>query len=163
MRSPWVLAICALAVTSGAGAQGVQKLEWPLDSGSRIRVRSVALGQEFQSGKLIATTADSIKIAPDQRAPLSIATNKILTLHIARGTHDNKRKYALAGFLFGAVTGTVIGLSTYSPCEDCGLDFGESYAAITGGFVGAGLGTILGYAWGSAREDTWIPVKIPSQ
>jgi len=157
--------IPALAATQSSSAQW-PVTNWPLDSGSKVRILSAVLGDQFQKGTVISTKADSVVFRPaSQLTPFSIATNNIVKLELARGSHQRKAKGALIGFLVGAAGGAALAAATYkrTPCSwVCIFDFSRGQTAFLGGTLGALGGTLVGTLLGAAMPaETWVPVAIP--
>ena len=86
MRKVWNFAIYALVATSTAEAQGVSKPEWPLDSGTKVRVRAMALGPNY----------NEISIPRDRMKSAYQAVQKGLTLAATAPPHEREYLQALA-------------------------------------------------------------------
>jgi len=149
-----------------AAAQNVPAGEWPLDSGSRVRILSAALGDRFQTGTLVSTRVDTVMFRlAGSSAPFTITTPNIVKLEVARGRHQQKAKGALIGLLFGAAGGALMASATYKRTDCSNFCFFETTrgedAAIggaLGGIAGALIGTLVG---GLIGTDTWVPVAVP--
>jgi len=147
-----------------AAAQNAPAAEWPLDSGSKVRILSAVLGDRFQSGTLISTRADTLLFRPaGGLTPFTITTPNIVKLEVARGHHQKKAKGALIGLLVGAAGGAASAAASYRPCNDfCILDFGRGGTAAIGGALGGISGALIGTLVGAlVGADTWVPVAVP--
>ena len=136
---------------------------WPLDSGSKVRILSPVVGDQFQIGTLISTRADTVLFRPaGNLTPFTVTTSHIVKLDVARGSHQQKAKGALIGLLAGAAGGALFGIAAYpNPCTDfCFLNRGETAAIMggLGGVAGALIGALVG---GFVLADTWVPVAVP--
>ena len=109
MRGVWNFAIYALLATSTAAAQGVSKPQWPLDSGTKVRVQAMALGPSFRRGTLTSTTRDSIVIEPVRANKFSVGLDQISSLQVLTESHTEKAKYTMIGLLIGAAETFVVG------------------------------------------------------
>ena len=56
------------------------------------------------------------------------------------------------GALGGTILGMLIGAITYTPCNNCFLDFGRGFDMLAGGASGLFLGAIIGIAIGSRKH-----------
>ncbi len=159
-----VLAICAVGLANSALAQTGAIVNWPIDSGSVVRVSATTLGAELRRGTLISTTSDAIVIAPKDQTAFSVPTANISKLEVMRGTHTAKAKYALIGLLIGAAGGAALGATTYSDSctqgEFC-LDFGRGFAAASGAVLLGAVGGLIGVLNGASPKETWVPVLVP--
>lgn len=151
-----------------AAAQNAPGAEWPLDSGSKVRITSPAFGLSPRVGLLVSTAADTLFVRHAKKdSTMAIAVPNIARLEVSRGTHTRKAKGALIGLLIGGVAGAVIGAASYSPAS-CNadtwcFDFGPEFGTTVLGVLGAGVGTLIGAIVGSSPTDTWVPVTIPAR
>ena len=157
--------IPVLAATQSSSAQW-PVTNWPLDSGSKVRILSAVLGDQFQKGTVISTKADTVVFRPaSQLTPFSVATNNIVKLELARGSHQRKAKGALISFLVGAAGGAALAAATYkpTPCTYfCIFDFSRGQTAVLGGTLGGLAGTLVGTLLGAVMtSEMWVPVAIP--
>jgi len=169
MRAMRVVVIAASALANTVGAQSSPTAGWPLDSGSKVRVVSIALGRGYRTGSLQSSTADSLVIRGQDVGSFSVATQRIDKLEVSSGTHTRKVKGALFGFVIGALGGAAIGAATYKPkkCPGvpgwCNEIFGQGFSTAFGAMLGAIPGTLMGLIVGSSPTDTWVPVKLPDR
>jgi len=166
MRFNRILSAVALTLPGIVGAQA-PKPEWPIATGSRVRIVSPILGDQRQTGFVAASTADTLVFRPAARdaSPIAIATPNIARIEVASGTHSRKAKGALVGLLIGAGAGALIGAAAYKKPKPCGCirlfeDSRGSDAAIAG-FLGGLVGAITGAIIGSRQTDSWVPVAVP--
>ena len=157
-----------LVAANVAAAQTAPVKDWPLDTGSKVRVLSPALGPSFQSGYLMSKATDTLVIRPQKGAAFSVSTNQITTLQVVRGTHTNKAKYSLIGFVLGALGGAVIGAATYSPAKCTEGTFcidlaSRSFDTAAGAILLGGVGTLVGFVAGAVPKENWISVPLPTR
>src|SRR5512139_4317305 len=121
--------------------------------GSRVRVRTVRLG-EPQVGFLEKSTGDELIIRTSAKAaPLKVRRADVLQLEVSRGT----RRHALKGLLGGAVAwGAIVGLvAAFDTLDESGV--GEPL--FIGGMLaaGAGIGSLV-------KTERWerVPLGGPS-
>lgn len=147
-----------------SAAQTPRTAQWPLDSGSRVKVLSPLFGQ--RSGIVVSTVADTLTFRPRRdAASIAVAAPSIAKLEVSSGTYRYGAIKGLAfGFVAGAVVGAVLGAATYSPssCQEfCLLDRGGS-AGLAAGLLGI-TGGLVGLLIGAAPHDKWVPVALPSR
>ncbi len=151
-----------------AAAQNPPSVEWPLDSGSKVRITSPAFGLSPRVEMLVSTAADTLFVRHAKKdSTLAITVPDISRLEVARGTHTQKAKGALIGLLIGGLAGAAIGAASYTPTT-CGgdgfcFDFGPEFGTTILGVLGAGVGALIGAIVGSHPTDTWVPVTIPAR
>ena len=174
LRVSKVLLIATLVAASPLAAQEAPASDWPVAEGSRVRIRSLMLGDwgpfrgaRYATGSVISATPDTLTFRADGDSTTTaiLPVGRIFKLEIARGTHDNKKYGALMGSLAGFVAGaTVAGLSHRS-CADIGCPDGfyRESALSTGGLLGALGGALIGAWMGRRPVDTWVPVKLPER
>src|SRR3954470_13337755 len=113
MRVNRLLWMAALVAASPLAAQNVAPSDWPIPEGSRVRIRSVMLGDWGQfrgaasvTGSVVSATPDTLTFRADGDSTTTaiLPIRRISTLEIARGTHD--KKY---GAWIGGLTGFVAG------------------------------------------------------
>jgi hypothetical protein len=164
MLRTWIIVVGL--VPGLAAAQDPSVAEWPLDSGSKVRITSPAFGLYPRVGMLVSTAADTLFVRHSKKdSTLAIAVPNIARLEVARGTHTRKAKGALIGFLIGGLAGAAIGSASYKPTT-CGgdgfcFDFGPEFGVAVLGVVGAGVGALIGTIAGSSPTDTWVRVSVP--
>jgi hypothetical protein len=139
---------------------------WPLDPGSKVRILSAVLGDQFQKGTLVSTKADTVVFRPaGQLTSFTIATPNIVELDLARANHQRKAGGALIGFLVGAAGGAALAAATYkpTPCSwFCFVNMGRGQTAVLGGTLGGLGGALVGALLGATvPAETWVPVSIP--
>ena len=168
MRFNRILSAGALILPGMIGAQ-TPSPEWPIATGSRVRILSPVLGDQRQTGIVAASTTDTLVFRPAARDanPIAIATPNIARIEVASGTHSRKAKGALVGFLVGAGAGALIGAAAYKkpkPCAGfCISPFEDSRGvdAAAGGILGGIVGAIAGAIIGSRPTESWVPVAVP--
>lgn len=169
-----LLCIAALAAASRLPAQNGPTSDWPLADGSRVRIRSQILGDwgptrgaAYVTGRVVSATPDTLifRADADSTATAILPIRRILSLEIARGTHDNKKYGAWVGALTGFVAGATIAGLSHRSCGDSGCPEGFYREAdgTTGGLLGAVAGAAIGAWMGRRPVDTWVKVKIPER
>jgi hypothetical protein len=164
MRSlTWVVFALAF-VASALPAQPPVVPAWPVEAGSRVRILSPVLGKRYVTGSVVAATPDTLALrAATKSTSTAIATPTIIRLEIARGTHTNTARYAVGGFLVGALVGAAIGGATAKPaCTNC-LDYTQGATALGYGLLGGLVGGFAGATIGRRPTDTWVPVTLPAR
>lgn len=161
----FILTLCAAAVMAPTllAGQADSVPDWPIAPGSRVRIVSPVLGKRFATGSVVSATADTLLFRSASESPsTAIPTPNITRIDIARGTHTNKARGGLAGFLVGAFAGAgIAAAATPPPCTNC-LDFSQGAAALGGGLAGGVIGALVGVAIGKRPADTWVPAALPS-
>lgn len=165
MRFNRILSAVALILPGIMGGQ-TPSPEWPIATGSRVRIFSPVLGDQRQTGVVAASTTDTLVFRPAAKdaTPIAIATPNIARIEVASGTHSRKAKGALIGFLVGAGAGALLGAATYKPqpCRGfCFFEDSRGFEATLGGLLGGVAGTITGAIIGSRQTDSWVPVAVP--
>ena len=168
MRMLKALAL-TLIVANLAGAQTAPDITWPLDSGTKIRIRAASLGASFRRGTLTRTTPDSITIEPLRAGAFSVGLDQVSSVQVLTESHTAKAKYTMIGLLIGAGTGAILGAATYSPAKcDASVTFcvdvfdrgaTTAVAAVALGAVGA----LVGLMAGASPKETWVPVSVPAR
>lgn len=174
MRIARVLWIATLVVASPLSAQNAPASDWPVAEGSRVRIRSLMLGDwgpyrgaMYATGSVVAATPDALTFRADGDSTTTVILpiRRISKLEIARGTHDNKKYAALVGALGGFVAGATIAAMSHRSCADIGCPDGY-YREVDGttvGLLGAIAGAAIGAWMGRRPVDTWVPVVIPGR
>lgn len=169
MRRSWILALCATLAPKAILAQAAEAGQWPLDSGTRIRVQAASLGPTFRRATLRSTTRDSISLEPPHAAAFSIGLDEIKTLQVLRESHTAKAKYTTIGLLVGAAGGAILGAITYSPtkCDPsvsfCVDVFDQGSSAAMGAVLLGAAGGLVGLIAGASPKETWVPVTVPTR
>ena len=170
MRRLTLVAIWMFLLVKAAAGQNSPAAGWPIDSGSKVRVLSSALGPRFRTGILESATTDFVRIRPQAAEPVTLATPDIKRLDVSRGTYTRKAAGALLGLTLGALGGAVLAAATYSPprCDSnydgwCMEFFDRGATAMLGGALGGLVGTIAGLIVGASPRDHWVPVSIPAR
>ena len=162
LRQTCILMVVALMPVL-ATAQTTPTPTWPIDSGARVRVFSPPTSRGFVTGKLIATTGDTVLVVAGRTArALTIATPTIIRLDVAQGTHTRKAKFGILGGLLGTAIGAAWGSASYSPphCTNC-FDFGPEFSTTGGAVLGLLVGSVTGVLSGSKPTDNWVEVPLP--
>jgi hypothetical protein len=174
LRIARVLWIATLVVASPLPAQDAPASDWPVAEGSRVRIRSLMLGDwgpyrgaMYATGSVVAATSDALTFRADGDSTMTVVLpiRRISRLDIARGTHDNKKSAAWVGALGGFLAGATIAGLTHRSCADIGCPDGMYREAdgTTGGLLGAIAGAAIGAWMGRSPVDTWVQVKIPKR
>ncbi|HJQ12568.1 MAG TPA: hypothetical protein VJ840_16160 [Gemmatimonadaceae bacterium] len=166
MRTLLVMLTTSLA-TSSAIAQTSPTIAWPVDSGSRVRIVAVGIGDRARVGTLVSTSPDTLVVNERKSTAFTVAAPDVVRLEVSRGTRTYRAKGTLIGLLAGAAGGALLGTATYSPAkcttgEWC-LDMGQEFAAAGGAVLGAIVGTLVGYSIGASPRDIWEAVPLPSR
>lgn len=151
--------LLTLSAVSTAFAQSNGSANWAPPSGSKVRLTSPALRQQ-ETGSLISADNDSVVVRLKNFVnPYVVQTSNVTRLEVARGTHTNKAKGALVGFLLAGGITAALTAATWHQSRD--FDFGRwGDAAFYGGFAGL-VGAGVGFAVGIPATDTWERVPIP--
>jgi hypothetical protein len=174
MRVSRLLWMATLAAASPLAAQNVPASDWPIAEGSRVRIRSVALGDwglsrgaGYASGSVVSATPDTLTFRADGDSTTTaiLPISRISKLEIAQGTHDNKKYGAWIGALTGFVAGATIAGLSHRSCgdADCPEGFYREADGTVGGLLGALAGAAIGGWMGRRPVDTWVEVKIPGR
>lgn len=163
MRSIVTLCVVAMILPSPSGGQTDSAAGWPVAPGSRVRILSPVLGKRPAMGSVVSATPDALLLRPaSESTSTMIPTRSIVMIELARGTHTNTARGGFAGFLVGALFGSMIAfVATPPPCTNC-LDFSQGAAALGGGLAGGVIGAFVGVTIGKRPSDTWVPVVLPS-
>jgi hypothetical protein len=159
MRTVHILVALCLAPMGVAIAQSASA-QWPLDSGSRVRIQSTIFSGKTQQGTVSSTRADTLNFrAGFGTASTAVGLHDITSIDVFQGTHSRKAKGAIFGFALGAGIAAAISAATWK--ETNGFDFGRggdaAVIALPGGLVGGVVGLLVG-----AREtETWVHVNLP--
>ncbi len=145
-----------IATAQSASAQ------WPLDSGSRVRIEAPIFSDKTQQGTVLRTQGDTNMFRPWRgTGSTAVGLRDITRLDVHQGTHSRKAKGALIGFLVGG--GIAAGVAAATWKKTASFDFGRGGdAAFVGVPVGL-LGALVGFLIGAQETDTWVPVKLPNR
>lgn len=159
MRTVHILVALGLVPMGVAMAQSVSA-QWPLDSGSRVRIQSPIFSDKTQHGTVLSTRADTLHFLTEGvTANSAVVLHDITSIDVLQGTHSRKRKGALLGFALGA--GIAAGVQAATWKKTNGFDFGRggdaAFMALPGGVVGAVVGMLVG----AQKTDSWVPVRLP--
>lgn len=159
MRTVHVLVALCLAPMGVAMAQS-GSAQWPLDSGSRVRIQSPIFSDKTQHGTVVSTQADTLHfLAGGSTASSAVGLHDITSIDVVQGTHSRKGKGTILGFALGA--GIAAGIQAATWKKTNGFDFGRggdaAFMALPGGLVGAVVGMLVG----AQKTETWVHVKLP--
>ena len=174
MRVSRLLWMAALAAASPLSAQNTAAPDWPIAEGSRVRIRSVLLGDwglsrgaGYATGTVVSATPDTLTFRADGDSTTTaiLPIRRISNLEIARGTHDNTKYGAWIGALSGFVAGATIAGLSHRSCGDAGCPEGyyREASGTVGGLLGALAGAAIGGWLGRRPVDTWVQVNIPGR
>jgi hypothetical protein len=159
------LALC-LVPTAVATAQSASA-QWPLDSGSMVRIHSPIFSDNPQVGTVVKAQGDTLQFRPWRgTTSTAVGLTDISRLDLYQGTHGRKAKGALIGFLIGGGLAAGITAATWKkPTNGCGLcvDFGRGGDAAVAGLFGGVAGGLLGFLVGAHETDTWARVWLPNR
>ena len=139
--------------------------QWPLDSGSRVRIQGPIFSDKAREGTVLRTDGDTLRFRPwrDTVSSSAVGLHDITRLDVHQGTHSRKLKGALIGFaLVGGIT-AAIKAATWKQPPGLGLDFGRGGDAAFDGFFAGIAGGVVGLLVGASETDTWVPVKLPNR
>ncbi len=161
MRTLLILVALCLVPAGIAIAQSASA-QWPLDSGSRVRIHSPVFSDNPQQGTVMATQGDTLMFRPWRgTASITVGLRDITRLDVFQGTHSRKGKGALIGFLVAG--GIAAGVTAATWKKTANFDFGRGGdAALVGVPVGL-LGAVVGMLIGARETDTWVPVRLPNR
>ena len=142
MRTVHILVALCLAPMGVAMAQSASA-QWPLDSGSRVRIQSPIFSDKTQHGTVLSTRADTLHFwAGGGTASTAVGLHDITSIDVLQGAHSRKAKGALLGFALGA--GIAAGVQAATWKKTNGFDFGRggdaALMALPGGLVGGLIG-----------------------
>jgi len=161
MRTLHILAALCLVPAGIAIAQSASA-QWPLDSGSRVRIHSPIFSENTQQGTVVGTQSDTLLFRPWRgTVGTTVDLRDITRLDVFQGTHSRKGKGALIGFLVAG--GIAAGVTAVTWKKTASFDFGRGGdAAFVGVPVGL-LGAVVGMLIGAQETDTWVPVRLPNR
>lgn len=135
-----------------------------LQPGDRVRIRQTG-GDGEATGVVVAVTGDTLTWIPDANGPgesTTVLLSSLTALDVGRGSQRNTGTGAFIGGTVGLVGGTLLGLATWQPCEGwCVMHSSRGTTALLSGgivgFVGAGVGAIVGTA---SVTERWEPHSL---
>jgi hypothetical protein len=161
MRAVHIFLALCLVPTGVATAQSASS-QWPLDSGSRVRIHSPIFSDNTQQGTVMRTEVDTLRFRPWRvTASTAVGLRDITGLDLYQGTHGRKAKGALIGFLVGG--GIAAGVAAATWKQTASFDFGRGGDAAFAGLFGGLAGGLVGFLVGAHETDTWIPVRLPNR
>jgi hypothetical protein len=160
MRSLHIF-VAALLLPMGVAKAQSLAAQWPLDSGSRVRIQSPIFSNKAQQGTVMSTRGDTLLFQSGlAAATTAIPLRDITSIDILQGRHTRKAKGALLGFVLGAGTAAAYAAATWKRSN--GFDFGRdgdaAVMAVPGGLVGGLVGLLIG----AQETESWMRVKVPS-
>src|SRR4051812_29593650 len=161
MRITPMLFAIALAAPLAVPAQEAVKSNWPVASGSRVRILSPVLGDQKTTGTLVSGNRESILFqARSLETPQPLGVSAITQMDVLQGTHSHKLKGAGLGFLIGGLGTAAIAAATWKKPKECFMcmDFGRGGDAAFAGAFGGAIGAVVGLLVGSHQTETWMPV-----
>jgi hypothetical protein len=158
-----ILCIAAVVAPFPLGAQAAPIPDWPIASGSRVRILSPVLGDRQQIGNVISATRDTLVfLRAKQSASTAIGTPNIIRIEIAKGKHTQMGKGAVMGFLIFGGAFAFMANATYRDCHpNCLWVTTRRSETLAAGVLGGLLGAFAGAAVGGHQTDTWVPVAVP--
>lgn len=152
--------VAIVSAQTSLSAQSAPAPYWAPATGSRVRVTSIALGGDRETGSLISARTDSLTFRPTGLDnSIALSTSNITRLEVSEGTQTHKAKGALIGFVVVGGLAAAITAASWEPTND--FDFGRGGdAAMVGvplGLVGALIGTVIG----AHHTESWTSVPIP--
>ena len=163
MRKLLIFAVLCLVPTAIATAQSTSA-QWPLDSGSRVRVQAPIFGEKTQIGTVVRTQGDTLHFrAGPQANTTAVGLRDITRIDVFQGTHSRKLKGALIGFAVGGALAAGITAATWKKSTSLAVDFGRGGDAAFAGVFGGLVGGLVGFLVGAQETDTWVPVRLPNR
>ena len=159
----------ALVIATAAAADGqtIESVGWPPTPGLKARVLSPTFGAEKQIGVIESARGDTLQFRHSASVTTLTPAN-ITSLDVLTGTHTEKGKWTIIGFVGGAIAGAGIGALTYKKKDRCG-DFGcyrvgsKSVDAGAGALLGLVGGSIIGALYGSRTRNEWTSIPVPAR
>jgi hypothetical protein len=163
MRTLHILVALCLAPMSIATAQPASA-QWPLDSGSRVRIQAPVFSDKTQQGTVVRSQADTLHFrAWQSTASTAIGLRDITRMDVFRGTHSRKTKGAVIGFVVGAGIAAGVAAATWKKSTSFAPDFGRGGDAALVALPGGLVGGLVGFLIGAQETDTWVPVRLPNR
>lgn len=162
------LATIVLVVILAGTASGQEAGTLPPGVQVGARVRASTPRAATVTGRLVAASADTLRVLRDRAADtVSVAVSRLTSLDLSTGQHKRRLAGAAIGFFGGAALGAVVGAVTYRK-QACApgtwfCDYpGRAGDMVAGAVLFGGAGTIVGAIVGAGRADTWQRV-IPRE
>ena len=133
----------------------------PVVEGARVRVSATEFGGKWCTGTLVEWSTDTLTVNcwrtverswEEAQFPLS----SISSLEVSRGRKSNVGKGALIGGLLGAGAGLASGIIVANVFEEEEASI-ILLSMVSYGFVGAGVGALIGLA---SKSDRWEEVPL---
>jgi hypothetical protein len=158
-----ILCIVAVVAPFQSGAQAAPIPDWPIASGSRVRILSPVLGDRQQIGNVVSATWDTLVFLPvKQSTSTAIGTPNIVRIEVAKGKHTQMAKGAVMGLLIFGGAFAFMANATYKDCHpNCLWVTTRRSETLAAGVLGGLLGAFAGAAVGGRQTDTWVPVAVP--
>ena len=161
MRIVHILVALCVAPMGVAVAQS-GSAQWPLDSGSRVRIQSPIFSDKTQHGTVVSTQGDTLHFRAGQgTASTAVGLHDITGIDVLQGTHTRAGKGALLGFALGA--GIAAGIQAATWKKTSGFDFGRGGDAAMMALPGGLVGGLVGFLVGAQETETWVHVKLPNR
>ncbi|KPK78488.1 MAG: hypothetical protein AMS25_15105 [Gemmatimonas sp. SM23_52] len=154
------IALLAAALVLVASADVLAQQARPVAPGDRLRITAPSIVGERLVGTVAELRPDALVLEPeDQLEAVLVPLAAVNKLELSRSKASNVGRGALAGGLFGAGVGLVVGIAALGE-EGGGLDIGVgeliSGALVLGGF-GAAMGMLLE---ATAALERWETVPL---
>ena len=163
MRTLHVFVALCLVPAAIATAQSTSP-QWPLDSGSRVRVKAPIFSEKTQLGTVVSTQGDTLHFRPWRgTASTAVGVRDITRMDVFQGTHSRKLKGALIGFALGGALAAGYTAATWKKSTSFGPDFGRGGDAAFMGVFGGLVGGLVGVLLGAQETDTWVRVRLPNR
>jgi hypothetical protein len=152
------VALCLAPMEVAMGQSG--SAQWPLDSGSRVRIQSPIFSDKTQHGTVVSTQADTLHFrAGPGTASTAVGLRDITSIDVLQGRHSRRTKGAFIGFALGA--GIAAGIQAATWKKTNGFDFGRGGDAAFMALPGGLLGGLVGLLVGAQETDDWVQVRLP--
>jgi len=107
-------------------------------------------------GRVVAVAPESVRVAVDDREPVTIATPTVRKIEVSRGRQSKWKKYAVRGAIISGAIGAVSAGAQHDTI-DGGSSVGK--AAALGLWSGGLFGGLIGGAIGASKSaDRWEQV-----
>jgi len=132
-----------------------------IDSGAHVRLTAPSPGVRFETGRLLALTADSVIIFSDRKlSRRAFALADVARLEVGYRPRVEGHPI-LKGFLLGTAAGAAPGLALAA--VEAGTCENECGWGLLIAMVGAAPGAVIGTLIGTARVgERWRPVPLPT-
>jgi hypothetical protein len=108
-------------------------------------------------GRVVAVAPESVRVAPDDRDPVTIATPTVRKIEISRGRQSKWKKYAIRGAIISGKIGGVLLPLQHEAVGENGTSVGKAVAL--GVWSGGLFGGLIGGAIGASKSaDRWEQV-----